>query len=377
MLIGIDGSEAFVKNKTGVENYAYQVIRNLAKIDRHNRYIIYLDPRVNSLSEVGNWPDNFTFQSLKCPLFWTQAGLAVRTFLDPLDLLFSPSHTTPLLHRRGLKTVITVHDLGAQFLPLKHQLKQILYLRWISMVQLRLATKLIAVSEATKKDLISQVGIKDEKIKVIYEGLVPLREGKSDVKVDSLKRFGIKNKNYFLFVGTIQPRKNLDRLIRAFDLFLRTDPVSSQPRLLPPALVLAGPKGWDADEIYLLPKKLGIEDKVKFLGRVDDADLPSLYSHALALVYPSLFEGFGLPILEAFRFDCPVITSNVSSMPETAGRAAVLVDPYSERQIREALLKISKDNTLRQNLIKSGRRQLKKFSWEKAAVETLRLLKSV
>lgn len=377
MLIAIDGSEAFVKNKTGVESYAYQIILNLAKIDRRNHYIVYLDPRLNTLGGVGKWPENFMFKALKWPILWTQLGLALQTFIDPIDLLFSPSHTTPLLHRPGLKTVVTVHDLGVEFLPLTHQFKQALYLKWISRVQLKLATKLIAVSKATKKDLMTKIGINGGKIAVIYEALVPLERNEVDTKVNGLRQFGLEKERYFLFVGTIQPRKNLVRLIQAFAQFLKTGPVSAQPCLQSPVLALAGSRGWSADQIYRLPEELGIEDKVRFLGRLESRDLAVLYSNALAFVYPSLFEGFGLPILEAFNFDCPVITSNVSSMPEVSGQAALLVDPYSEEEICRAMVKLSKDHKLRRELVEKGREQLKKFSWDKAARQTLSVFEEV
>src|SRR5260221_8340271 len=222
MVIGYDGSEAFVKNRTGVENYAYQLLLHLSKIDHKNQYLIYLDPRTNDPKKVGKWPSNFKFQILNFRLLWTQGGLALHSFTDPLDLLFVPAHTIPVLRRPGLKTIMTVHDLGSEYLPTMHQLKQRLYLDFITKLQLKTATKLIAVSKATKEDLIKKVGIDAKNINVIYEGINKYQNKAilGEIKVNRLRQIDREKLSYFLFVSTIQPRKNLKRLIIAYALFL-------------------------------------------------------------------------------------------------------------------------------------------------------------
>lgn len=413
--VGFDGSRAFIKNRTGTENYSYQVLKNLAKIDQKNQYIVYLRPG----SDISSFQNsvrsytkmkNFQFKVLNFSRLWTQIGLSKQTFLDKLDVLFVPAHTLPIVRRPGLKTVVTVHDLGSEFLPKTHQIKQRLYLSFMQRWQLKGATKIIAVSYATKADLVKKIGLDPKKIAVIYEGFDPslFKPIKNDLLVDSLRHYNLVPKNYFLFVGTIQPRKNLGRLIRAYyKLIIDFRNSGRQPRSLArqrkrpaadasdtlasarlvlaafggslPSLVIAGSKGWLSDEIYKLPKKLGIEEKVKFLGRVDDQDLSILYSGALSLVFPSLFEGFGLPILEAQACQTPVITSNRSSMPEVAGPpaggGAILVDPYNENSITDAMIKVL-DPKVKIDLIKKGLKNLKRFSWEKCARETLKVLLS-
>ncbi len=367
MTIGFDGSRAFSKDRTGTENYSYQLLWHLSQLDKENNYIIYLRP--GAVVKIEDWPSNFQFSIINFQFLFTQIGLAIRTFINPIDILFVPAHTLPLIRRPGLKTVMTVHDLGAEYLPGMHQLKQRLYLKFITHLQLKSATKLIAVSKATKEDLIKKIQVPRNKIQTIYEGVnTHLKKTNSDTLNRVLKYYEIEKNSYFMFVGTIQPRKNLDRLIRAF-ASLRTDTSN-------PCLVLAGSKGWLSDDIYDLPAKLGISDSVKFLGRVPDQDLAALYQAAKALVFPSLFEGFGLPILEAFANDCPVLTSNISSMPEVAGQAAVYVDPYSVADIAKGMKKIQ-DPKVHDKLIKAGQEQLKKFSWEKAARETLELLEGL
>ncbi len=417
MVIGFDGSRAFVKNRTGTENYSYQLLKALAKIDKKNQYIVYLRPQYSSNGSekfsppkadrtINSWPSNFKFVEISWPRLWTQGGLALQTFKSNLDVLFVPSHTLPLIKVPGLKTVVTVHDLGSQYLPSMHQLKQRLYLSFMQKHQLKTATKIIAVSKATKEDLIRTIKINPDKISVVYEGfdenLFSAKGGssfgrKNDIESNILKGLD----NYFLFVGTVQPRKNLARLIQAFAKFSSKLPfggpvVGSKGKInnknqatnyqLPTTnfqLVIAGNRGWLSDEIYKLPKKLGIDLPagrqgigVKFLGYVEDKDLPKLYSNAKAFLYPSLFEGFGLPILEAQACGCPVLTSKVSSMPEVGLSSVLYANPYDVNDIVKGMKKIM-DKELRTRLVELGFKNVKRFSWEKCAQETLEVMRNV
>jgi len=196
-------------------------------------------------------------------------------------------------------------------------------------------------------------------------------------------KYGIRGE-YILFVGTLQPRKNIVRLIEAFAFVCHPELVSgsqskrdSDLRQNDIQLVIVGKKGWLFDEILKAPKKFGIEDKVKFLDFVADEDLPLFYKNALCFVLPSLYEGFGLPILEAMQYGCPVITSNVSSLPEAGGDAALYVNPLDVDDIVKNLELIIQNSELRNKLKKKGYEQVKKFSWEKTARETLRVLEEV
>lgn len=375
MLIGFDGSRAFTKDKTGTENYSYNLLKNLALVDTKNSYLIYLRPEVQV---DGKWPDNFKFKTINFPRLWTQIGLAKYSFLDQLDILFIPSHTLPLIKKPGLKTVVTVHDLGAEYLPKAHQLKQRIYLNVMTHHQLKSATHLIAVSNATKKDLIEKVHIKPEKISVIYEGYdnLAFKPLKIDEYNNILNKYDIENNKYFLYVGTIQPRKNLERLIKAYSIFLSTVKKDNPSSPLP-KLILVGKKGWLADRIYKLPKELGIEENIKFLGYVSDSELPALYNGAISLIFPSLFEGFGLPILESMACGTPVLTSNISSMKEIADKNANLINPYSIDDIAQGILKLFKDEKYRKILNHKGIAQAKKFSWKRCAEQTLDVFNSL
>src|SRR3989344_1970002 len=161
MIVGFDGSRAFTKGRTGTENYSYQLLKNLSKIDQKNIYKVFIRP--DSFIE-DHWPSNFKFISIGWRRLWTQGGLSIKTFLEDLDVLFVPAHTLPLIKRKNLKTVVTVHDLGSEYLPKTHQLKQRLYLGLMQGFQLKNATKLIAVSKATKEDLIKRLKISPKKI---------------------------------------------------------------------------------------------------------------------------------------------------------------------------------------------------------------------
>lgn len=180
--------------------------------------------------------------------------------------------------------------------------------------------------------------------------------------------------NFLLFVGTLQPRKNIVRIIEAFAMLKKRKTENDEQDL---QLVIIGRRGWHYDEILAAPAKYGLKDSVKFLDFVPDEDLVLFYQHAQVFVWPSLYEGFGLPVLEAMKFGCPVITSNVSSLPEAGGDAALYVDPENVEEIKNAIEKVMTDTKLREEMIAKGKKQVGKFSWEKAARETLQIVEEV
>jgi len=412
MLVGYDASRAFVNEATGTENYSLNLLRALAKIDRKNRYRVYLregsmgpvssfppasaqssgssKPSQSSIPEalraVGSpssaaihrteWPPNFEFKVVRPYRFWTQLGLALETWRNPVDILFIPAHTLPILRRRkigkgttsgqsttGIKSllsflrahgtrdtlgardtryVVTIHDLGVEYLPGYHQFPQRYYLDFASRYAARHTDALIAVSASTKRDLIKRYRIDPKKVFVVPEGVdrrlfkpqsksnPSSTESRRGREVKSVKsKFNIKEP-YILFVGTVQPRKNLVHLIEAFSILLKrvsqVSRVSRVPRAFKKqaldtpgtlgahgtlSLVIAGKLGWDYDGILSAPKKFGVEGRVKFLGYVGSRDLPALYSGAAVCAFPSLFEGFDLPILEALACGCKVVASDI------------------------------------------------------------------
>ena len=365
MLIGIDASRIAAEDKTGTENYSYNLIKSLAKIDKSNRYVLYFN-QPPQFFEIGQ--PNFAVKILKAPRFWTQGRLAFECLIRPPDVLFVPAHTIPVVRRPGLTTLVTVHDLGAEFLREYHQFPQKLYLNWSTNYIAKNATHLIAVSEATKKDLMTTYKLRSSTISVVHEGVN--REAFhpcSEAEIQKVRgKYGLV-RNYVLFVGTVQPRKNLVRLIEAF----------AKARQKNLDLVIAGSRGWLSDEIYSAPAKFGVEKPVKFLGYVDSEDLPALYSGSLFLAFPSLYEGFGLPILEAMSCETPVLTSKIGATAEVALESAFLVDPNDTDEIATAIVKLAVNPNLREKLSQKGRERASNFSWEKTARETLKVFEKV
>ena len=379
MTIGFDASRAFVSQPTGTETYSYQLLKAFAKLDCQERFCLYLRPNQIITKADRHWlPQGWEIKIIPWDFFWTQGGLALETWQNPTDVLFIPAHVIPFLKNPRVPVVTTVHDLPLEFFPHQKTLIQRIYLnRWVESLRAKLAKKVICVSFATKNDLTKKLGVPEDKIKVIYEG--------SEAEIFNLKfeifnfekvkrKYSIRG-DYFLSVGTLHPRKNLVRLIEAFSRFTKSAdgiPVGNIQ------LLICGKKGWGYQEIFEAPKKYGVEEGVRFLDYVEFADLPYLYAGSMALVYPSLYEGFGLPILEAYSAGTLVLTSNISSMPEVGGDEAVYIDPFDVVDIARGLsevVKINQNLGLREEKIAKERLWLRNFTWEKAARETLEVLK--
>ena len=301
------------------------------------------------------------------PRLWTHLRLSWEMARRPPDLLFVPAHVLPPIHPP--LTLVTVHDLGYLYFPRAHSPLQRLYLDLSTRWNARVATHVLADSEATKADLVARYGTPAEKITVAYPGydqtLAPVGDPATVAAVKA--RYGIEG-DYFLYLGTLQPRKNLARLI---DAFARLRPTTLQPRL---SLVLAGRRGWLYEDLFKRVRQHGLEDRVLFPGYVPEVDKPALLSGALALVFPSLYEGFGLPVLEAQACGCPVICSTAASLPEVAGEGALLVDPFDVRGWAEAMGRLAADPDLRADLIGRGFANLRRFSWQRCARTVLSVI---
>ncbi len=366
MLVGIDASRAFIKERTGTENYSYYLLREIAKLDKKNQYKLYLkgSPKVDF-----SLPPNFWIKRIPWPRLWTQVGLASECLLHPPNLLFIPAHTLPLIRQPHLRTVVTIHGLEYQYLPGYYRFPQKLYLTRSTEYAVAQATRMIAVSKWTKKQLVKHLQADPDKIKVIYEGVdskkFQIPNSKFQIR-KILRKYKIR-KPYLLFVGTIQPRKNLVRLIKAFSQLTTGDL----------QLVLVGKRGWMYDKILAAPKRFGVIRRVRFLNFVPDQDLPVLYSEAQAFCLASLMEGFGLPVLEAMAAGTPVLAARAGALPELVGEAGLLVNPKKTSEIARALQLLVENRTLREGLREKGFRQIKKFSWQKAAKETIRLFEDI
>jgi glycosyltransferase involved in cell wall biosynthesis len=294
--------------------------------------------------------------------------LGCEVALHPPDVLFVPAHVLPLWTRPP--AVVTVHDLGYRHFPQAHPRRQRWYLDWSTRHNARNARIVIADSLATAQDLVDSYGVDPAKIKVVYPGPDPALAPVDDPqRLAAVKqRYGIQG-DYFLHIGTLQPRKNLTRLVQAFAA-LR--PTGTSERL---QLVLAGKKGWLYTDLFEQVRHLGLEGRVLFPGYVDDADKGALLSGALAYVLPSLYEGFGFPALEAQICETPLICAQTTSLPEVASDGALWVDPLDVDGWTRAMSRVAQDAALRAALVARGRSNRERFSWHTAARVTLTVLK--
>ncbi len=364
--IGIDASRLAVAERTGTEHYTWEVLYALGQLDCYNHYLLYCNQMPAALPPL---PTNFTLQPMPLRRAWTHGRLSLEMLRCPPDVLFVPAHALPLV--LAPRSVITIHDLGFLHQPETHTRGQRLYHHLFTRLSARRATHIIAISEATKCDLQRYYGIPDGKISVIYLGVHPRFKPVADQAVlhQVMQRYGILPP-YLLFVSTIQPRKNIVRLIEAFARARAT----INDRVI---LVLAGKRGWLVDQIERHAAELGIANAVRFTGYVADQDLPALLSGALAYIMPSLYEGFGMTVLEAQACGTPVLASNVSSLPEVTGDAALLVDPYNVDSIADGIVRLVQDEALRADLRKRGLQHVAGWTWERTARQTLAVLEQV
>jgi glycosyltransferase involved in cell wall biosynthesis len=370
MLIGIDASRAAIARRTGTETYSLNLIRALIGLGAGHQFRLYTNGAggVPGITEASG--TSYDIYNIPFPRLWTHARLSAEMVTRPPDVLFVPSHVLPLVHPK--RSVVTVHDLGYRYYPQAHRTRDRLYLDWSTRWNAQQAASVIADSLATKGDLVRAYGVDAAKIQVVYLGRDEAfnRVRDESVLAGARERYGIAGR-YLLYVGTLQPRKNLARVIDAFGR-LAADPTTEDIRL-----VLAGKRGWLYDDLFAQVARLGLEGRVLFPGYVENADLPALFSGAAAFVFPSLYEGFGIPVLEAGACGVPVITSNTSSLPEVAGDAALLVDPHDVDAIADAMYRLMTDEALRAELARRGQENVKRFSWEKCARETLAVLEEV
>ena len=369
MLIGIDASRSVAAERTGTENYSLYLIRALIDLGQAHRFRLYFRRLPAQGLFVQN--DRVSWRVMPFPRLWTHVRLAWEVARHPPDVLYVPSHVLPWLHPG--RCVATVHDLGYLHYPEAHGRWDRWYLDWSTHFSARAAQRVVVDSQATRNDLVSCYGIDSRKVVVAYpagsEGFAPVTDQGT---LDAVRRRYDTGLCYFLHVGTLQPRKNLSTLIRALASLVEDGAIGGDVRL-----VLAGKPGWLSREILELASTSSVRDRLVLTGYVPSEDLPALLSGALAYVLPSWYEGFGLPVLEAMACDTPVICSNVSSLPEVAGDAALLFDPKDGSALAEAMRRIYQDAALGQELVARGGRRVRAFSWRRCAEKVLEALEVV
>ncbi len=355
MIIGIDASRAFLKKRTGIEEYSYQVIKHLREELKSEQVILYIrsDQDVNL-----DIPATWKIKKLWAPRFWTQIRLSLEMFFCPPEVLFVPAHTVPVIHPK--KTIVTVHGLEYEFCPQAYSFWERIYMRFSIRFSCRVAEKVISVSENTKRDLVRMYAVPEEKIQVIYEGYAQNIEYRiSNIESDSSTRMHYE-KPYLLFIGRIEERKNVKSIVEAFEIL-------KERYHIPHTLVLVGKPGYGYSRIRSKIENLKSKIPIIELGYVSEEEKWELLRGADIFLFPTLYEGFGIPVLEAQSVGVPVITSDTSSLPEVGGEGAVYVDPLSAESIVEGVQKVLSDEAFRDDIIEKATHNVNRFSWDKCA----------
>ena len=367
--IGIDISLT-IGEKAGTGYYTSNLVDALAKIDSKNQYTLYpffyyiYHPDFKCAQKP--LKNNFHIKFERLPkriidYLWT-SGVPKKWILGEVDILHSTSFCAPKNHYG--KLIVTIYDLSFLTHPQCHVEANRKHCLQGTIDSIKHADIIIAISHHGKKEILKYFDINEAKIKVIHLAANDIFKPKDEeAKKAVLEKYDI-SQDYIFNLGTLEPRKNIKTLIEAYARLLSI--VKSKN-----LLVIGGGRGWLHSEIDKLVKSLNLQQYIKFIGYVKEEDLPALYSAAKLFVYPSLYEGFGLPVLEAMACGTPVITSNSSSLPEIAGDAALLVEPTDNRQLADYILKLIDDEKLRHQMSSKGLEQAKKFSWGKTARETL------
>lgn len=377
----IDGFEANQPQRVGSGQIGIELLRNIELLDRQNNFTVLLASP--PLPDLPKEREGFRYKILKPNKLKTFLAIPwelFRTKQKP-DVIFSPTHYIPRFTK--VKRVGMIFDLSFLHFPEMFTKKDLYQLKNWTKYSVENANHLITISQFSKKDIVKSYRINKDKVTVAYPGyntsqFHPIQDKQKIEKV--LANYGI-DLPYILYTGTIQPRKNLVRLIEAFrkieGMKLVLAGKYSGVGRPSSAKTSAGRQAWMSQEILEAPKKFGIEDKVVFTNYISAEELPLLMNGALAYILPSLWEGFGIPPLEAMACGTPVIVSNVSSLPEVVGDAGLLVNPESVDQIEQAIRVISTDKKLHNKLSKKSLEQAKKFSYKKMAREVIKVLEIV
>ncbi len=411
MLVAIDANEANIKNRVGVNIFSYQIIKNIYQLKKQSKnnkeeknnkdgknknifsdlqFRIFLQEKpLPDMPEENEWWKYEVFGPKK---FWTWTGLVKRLYLKKPrpDVLFSPSHYGPLFS--PIPFAISIMDLGFLRWPEQFTKKDFLQLKYWTKLSAKKADKIFTISEFSKKDILDKYKINKDKVEVIYPAInIQTKEKqengsstketgnmdafKKEKKIENIQEqleINIKSP-YIIYLGTLKPSKNIKRLIKAFNNLKKENEFKQLK------LVIAGKKGWLYKEIFALVKEYNLEEEVIFTGFLSEEKKKALIKKAKAFVLPSLWEGFGIPVLEAMQLGTPVVCSKVASLPEVAKDAAVYIDePEKTEEIDKSLRKVLKlTQTERKKLINWGYNRVKSFSWKESAKEVLENLADI
>ncbi|MCB9771394.1 MAG: glycosyltransferase family 4 protein [Candidatus Omnitrophica bacterium] len=367
MRIAINCRSFLLKNYTGIGRYAFNLVKSLSEIDKEDEFWLYVQKKYFDFKRsIPRVPaDNFTVK-----VDWFGQGL--NKTLSPVDIYHTPTIET--LSVEKTKIIVTVHDLVYKTYPQGHTQQS----RDTAEKQLtetvKKADRIICCSQSTINDLRRNFSVREDQISLVYQGVdknifYPLNDSARERAAAYLRKKGI-DQPFLLFVGTIEPRKNLQNLLLALSIL-------KKKKLFKGKLVVSGMKGWMVEGLEEVIKKFDLTNDVIFPGYVADEDLRALYNLCEVFIFPSFYEGFGFPIVEAFSCGAAVITSNVSACPEISADAAIMIDPYNPDQIADAVIRMIDDKTLKNNLRVKALRRANHFSFQKTAQETLAVYKDV
>jgi glycosyltransferase involved in cell wall biosynthesis len=338
---------------TGVGHYTFELARSLARVAPTDEFTL-ISPQTLEPSAL-----NRRWWSIGLPLYLSRSSF---------NLFHGTNYEIPFWSRRP--SVVTIHDLSLFLHPEAHEQRLVRRARWRLPLMAKRASRIITPSQSVKTEVCELLKINADKVVVTPEAprsTFKRREGPEVVKLR--QRLGIQE-DFILFVGTVEPRKNLHRLVEAFDQLLRATSLS-------PQLVIAGGQGWLMDNFSSVIEQKKLGDRICLTGYLQDEDLCALYSSCKAFVYPSLYEGFGLPPLEAMACGAPVITSRIPSISETVGSAALLADPRDVDDLARAIAEMLSDETKRRHFAEAGAEHVKKFTWEQTAIKTLEVYRQL
>ena len=371
MILAIDGYEANVADRVGIGRFAYELLVRIYTAvsggkTAFSKVRVYLPS--SPLPDMPKPSDAWEYHVLSPKNFWTifRLPIALRSDKPFADVVFSPTHYVPRFVR--IPRVMAIMDTSYLLYPELFRPQDLHKLTHWTAYSARVSLFIITISQYSKRAIIEAYNVASNKVQVVYPGLVETSSKQTAMKDDVTKKYDI-SPRFILSVGTLQPRKNFTKLIESFS---HVSDVGID-------LVIVGKKGWLYEEILAAPKRYGVEGRVKFLEFVPDEDLPALYARAQCFVLPSLYEGFGLPVLEAMAHKCPVVISDVSSLPEIAGDAALYIDPKSTQSITEGitLALTQKGSEKEKKRIAEGVKRVKLFTWDKAAKDVITLLEKV
>jgi len=369
MKIGLNGQKILDKNPAGPEIFTINLFENLAKIDLKNEYFIYTTrkPEKDLENKIKQGNEKFHFKEIEYRKLWTQYGLAKELIKNPVDVFFTAIHSIPMIRSSKTKFVVMIHGLEYQYTSgYKNPLNRFFIERPIRYA-IKHSDKIITPSLATKKEILKRNwNVDEKKIEVVYEGVSEEFYPKSEEEIDKIrKKYEIGKNPYLLFVSTIQPRKNIPNMIRAFSQF-----ISENKDMKNTLLLIVGKKGWDYEESLEAPQKYGVEKNVKFLGRIPEEDLPILYSGAKGYINVSFEEGFGLPLLESMACGIPSVVSNIPAHKEVGDYLPIYVDPNNIENIKDGIFEIMTRSFDKKEFIERS----KNFSWKNTAEKTLEVL---